>query len=56
MTRLSFTAARDTLRVAGLPDYLAEEVALDLCHDGFVDEDVMWFRFDQIAWDMAHLA
>jgi hypothetical protein len=53
-TALSFTAATDALRAAGLPDYLAEDIALDLTHGtGFTPEAAVWSRFDTITREMA---
>jgi hypothetical protein len=53
-TALSFTAAHDALRAAGMPDYIAEDVALTLTGgDGFVPEDVLWWTFNSVMRELA---
>lgn len=48
MTALSATAVRDLAREAGLPDYLAEELADELAGDGFADEALVIFAVGQV--------
>jgi hypothetical protein len=52
-TALSFTAAHDALREAGLPDYLAEDVARTLTGEHrFVSEDLLLWTFNSIMSEL----